>query len=275
MTAPSLRRGARAITDDAVDRIRAAPFTVALLHLLPSVPFFGAVLWWFVDIDLRGAMPPGGTIHLAFLVLPKMLGWGALAAWAAGAARGLELGVGEAWARAFTRLPEVLLGGACALLSFLFGCVSGVGFVGLSASFVGLAAGVARDGVGWRAMYRQGVGAAGGDVGRSLWMLVGAALAWAFLVVNIVVLPVGLLLFGAGSLGFDMRLVLGAMSPSRAATWAFAGLAASLAVEALLVVAFAELQADREAEREGARFEAFAQELEAGRTAGRAKEAAA
>ena len=64
-----LRRGARALVDDALDRLRTGVASVVMLHVLPSLPALGAALWWCVDLDLRGAMPSAGGALLVLLVV--------------------------------------------------------------------------------------------------------------------------------------------------------------------------------------------------------------
>ena len=78
MSTSPFRRGGRSLLDDAVDRIRGDAFAFALLHVLPSLPFFAGVLRWFVLIDLGGAMPRDEAAWLPLLLVPKIAGWGAL-----------------------------------------------------------------------------------------------------------------------------------------------------------------------------------------------------
>jgi hypothetical protein len=263
MSASVFRRGGRALVDDAVDRIRCDVPAFALLHLLPSLAFFAATLRWFVQVDLRGATPSDDGAWIVLLLVPKIVGFGALSAWAAAAARGKPCGVGAAWATALRRLPEVALCGAVYLLSATLGIVSLVGFLGVPLALTAAAATVSDARPGGLAALKQGWGAASDDLGRSFVVLVVAFLAWTFLALNLLVLLPLAIAFGAGGFGVDLSLAAAGLGLDRAATWAFAGLTASMLLEGVVVVAFAELQRDREAEREGTRFEAFAAELEA------------
>lgn len=258
-----LRRNAREVLDDATDRLRCDVPAALCLHVLPSLPFVAVTLWWFVDVDLRGTLPEGRDPLLAVLLVPKLMGWGALSAWAVAGARSRPIGVLAAWRRAFARGPEVLLAGAIALLGIPLGFVSAsLGWLISAMGWVGLAAAVGPRAAGGFALTRAGSNAVGADVARC-WMLMFAGfVAWAFLIVNLLLLPHLLVQLGAGSLGFDMHLIQAALGPDRAASWAGASLLAGLAVEALVVVAFAELSVDRDAERDGTRFEVFVQDLE-------------
>ena len=263
MSATVTRRGGGALLDDAIDRIRGDWFVFALLHLLPSLPFFAATLFWFVRIDLRGAMPGRDDALLPILLVPKILGWGALSAWAAAGSRGRACGAGAAWRAALRRLPEVLLGGALYLASVLAGLFTVVGFAGVPLALTAMAAAVAGDGAGGWTAVRQSWRAAAQELGQAFVILAYSFCAWIFVALNLWLLPVLLMALGAGGLGFDLSLVANAFGLDRAASAAFAGLAASTLLEGVIVVAFAELQRDREAEREGTRFETFAAELEA------------
>ncbi len=263
MSAPLLRRTGRALVDDAIERLRGDVSAVALLHVLPSLPFFAGVLVWTARIDLRGAIDDDATWPLAALVVPKVLGWGALAAWAAAAARTRPCGPAAAWGRAFARLPEVLLAGLVASGCLLLGMFTLIGFLGIAAAGVGLAATVSPGRAGGMTMVRQGLSGALEDIVRCTGVLFVSGIAAVFVAVNLLVLPHLLVQFGAGGFGLDLNLLTAAMGIDRAGTWAFAALTASMIVEAVLVVAFVELHRDREAEREGLRFETFAEELEA------------
>lgn len=262
MSASLFRRGGLALLDDAVDRVRGDFFAFALLQVLPSLPFFAGTLLWFVHTDLRGAVPEGEGDWLPLFLAPKVVGWGALSAWAAAGARGRPCSVGAAYLTSLRRLPEVALMSGVYLLAVIAGTFSLVGFVGVPVAFTGLASAVADTRASGFSGLRRGLGASTEDLGFSFVILVVTALAWLFLVVNIVLLPALLLLFGAGSLGVDLSQAGAALAPDRSATWALAGLCAWMLLEGVQVVAFAELQRDREAEREGSRFDAFATELE-------------
>lgn len=259
-----LRRGARSLVDDAVDRVRENAFAVLLLHVLPSLPFFAAALWWCVELDLRGAMDREASLGVVLLLVPKLLGWSALSAWAARTARNRQATVAGAWRVVLARAPEAALASATALLLVLAVPFS----VGLSLPFaftacVGLAAGVGPTRAGGAALARDALDASTRDAGRALGMAVILGLAWGFLVVNLLLLPFLLVQLGGGGLGLDLNLWIAAFRPDRAAAWGFAGLLALLLVEAVAVVATAEWQHDREADREGARFARLADELDA------------
>ena len=259
-----LRRGARSLVDDAVDRIRSRAFAVLLLHVLPSLPFFASALWWCVDLDLRGAMPEELGIGLVALLIPKIMGWSALAAWSATAARGRETSAGSAWLAVARRLPEALLAATTTLLFVLtVPFTFGLALIPALASCVGLAAGVGPTRSGGLTLARDALDACVRDAGRAASMALLLLLAWGFLVVNLLALPFLVIQLGGGGLGLDLNLWGAAFRPDRAAAWGFAGLFALLLVEAVVVVACAEWQFDREAEREGARFASFADELEA------------
>ena len=63
--------------------------------------------------------------------------------------------------------------------------------------------------------------------------------------------------------GVDVSLAEAALHPGRSAVWVGAALISSLFAEAGLVAAFAEWGVEQDAERDGTRFEAFADALEA------------
>jgi len=265
-----LRRRAREVLDDGVDRLRRDALSVVCLHVLPSLPFVGATLWWFVDVDLRGRLPDGRDVLLGAFLLPKMAGWAALSAWAAAAARQQPIGVAAAWRRSLARLPESLLATSIALIGLPLGFITAsLGWMISALGFVGLAAGVGPRGAGGRALLRSGWQAVTHDLPRCLTIALCCGLAWAFLTLNLVVLPFLLTLLGAGGLGVDMNLVVAALRPDRSAAWAGAALLAALAVEAVLIAAFAELAVERDAEQDGTRFDVFADELDARRAADR------
>jgi len=268
VTTSLFRRGGRALVDDAVDRVRGDVFAFALLHVLPSLPFLLGALVWFTTIDLRGAMPDARAAWLPLLLLPKLLGWGALSAWAGAAARGRPCGVGAAWLVAVKRLPETAFAGALYLLATLVGLFTFVGFAGVPVALTALAASVSDAREGAATAVRRARGAATDDLGRSFAIMAVCALAWAFVALNMFVLPTLLLALGAGGFGVDLSLPAAALGIDRAATWALAALSAWMLLDGVLVVAFAELQRDREAEREGTRFEGFAEELESRAAAG-------
>jgi hypothetical protein len=257
------RRGARSLLDDAIDRLRGGAFPALVLHVLPSIPFFAAALLWCVELDLRGAMPREGAFALVLLLVPKIVGWAALSAWAADRARGGAGGVAAAWRSAMMRLPEGLLAGATALLlSVCAPFTLGLSLPPAMGAFVGLAAGVGPTRSGGAAVARDAAAATTRDVGRGAAIAVLLVAAWVFLLVNLLALPYVMVQLGAGGLGLDLNLWIAAFRPDRAAAWGFAGLLGLLLVEAVAVVAAAEWQCDREAEREGARFLLFADELE-------------
>ncbi len=261
-----LRRRAREVLDDGVDRLRRDAISVICLHVLPSLPFVGATLWWFVDIDLRGRLPDDRDVLLGAFLLPKMLGWAALSAWAAASARGQPIGVARAWRRAVTRFPESLLATSIILIGLPLGFVTAsLGWLLSAVGLVGLAAGVGPRSAGGMTLVRAGWQAVTHDLPRCLSIVLCCALAFLFLTVNLVILPFLLTMLGAGGLGVDMNLVVAALRPDRAAAWAGAALIAALAVEAILVAAFAELSVERDAERDGTRFDLFADELDARR----------
>jgi len=268
VTPSLLRRGGRALVDDAVDRVRGDVSAFALLHVLPSLPFLLGALMWFTSIDLRGAMPEERAAWLPLLLLPKVAGWGALSAWSAAAARGRPCGVGAAWLVAAKRLPETAFAGALYLLATIAGLFTFVGFAGIPVALTALAASVSEARVGALTALRRAGGAATDDLGRSFAIMAVCALAWLFVALNLLVLPMLLLAFGAGGFGIDLSMPAAAFGIDRAATWALAGCCAWTLLDGVLVVAFAELQRDREAEGEGTRFEGFAEELESRAAAG-------
>ena len=258
-----LRRSGLDLVGDAIDRLREDWIAVVLLHVLPSAPFLLAATGEAIGIDLRGALPQEGLTGLALLFLVKPCGWAALSAWAGAGARGRPMGAFAAWRRVLGRLPEVVLAGALACLAFLAGSFTLVGFILLAPPLVGLAAALAGDGAGGWTLLRRGLPALGGDLDRSGAILFTGLVAAAVLFVNLMVLlPVSVAL-GAGGLGLDLELAGSAFGLTRFATWVFVASLSSLVVEAFVVAAFAELEADREREREGVRFEQFAAELEA------------
>jgi len=264
MNRATLRRGAREILDDAIERVRSDAFAVALLHVLPSLPFFAAILLWSVELDLRGAMPEGVAVGVVLLLVPKLLGWSALSAWAAGAARGRPVSPGAAWATTVTRLPEALLTSSVALFFIVLAPFTiGLSLLAGAGALVGLAAGVGPTRAGGLGALRQAVAATVGDLARGVPFVMLLVMALAFLCVNLLALPYIAVQLGAGGLGLDLNLWIAALRPDRAAAWAFACVFSALVVEAVLVVVCAEWQFDREAETEGARFDAFADELDA------------
>lgn len=263
MSRAILRRGAREILDDAVERLRTGPAPAILLHVLPSLPFFAALLLWSVELDLRGAMPKDAATGVVVLLVPKLLGWAALSAWAAGAARGRPISVGGAWIVVLRRFPEALLATSIALICMMFGPFTlGASLPAAAGALVGLAAAVGPTRAGGIALIKQSFGAAVGDLGRGVPFVILLTMALGFLVVNLLALPYIAAQLGAGGLGLDLNLWIAALRPDRAAAWAFASMFAALLVEAVLVVTCAEWQFDREAEVEGARFDAFADELD-------------
>lgn len=264
MRGSSFRRGGRDLVGDAIERLRGDWVAVTLLHVLPSVPFLVGAISVAVAIDMRGALPGDGLTDLALLFLLKMLGWAALAAWSAAAARGRPAGIGTAWLRVLRRLPEVVLAGSLACLGFVAGAFSaGLGWIAVAPPLLALAATTSDDTVGGWRMLRRGLGAALENLDRAAAIVGTAACAGALLVANLMVLLPVLLALGAGGLGLDLEILGAGFGFSRFATWTFAACVASLVVEAFVVAAFAELDADREMEREGVRFEQFAAELEA------------
>ncbi len=259
-----LRRSTREILDDAIERIRTDVFSVALLHVLPSLPFFAAVLLWSVELDLRGAVSKLEAVGVVFLLIPKLAGWAALSAWAAGAARGRPISASAAWANTIRRFPEALLATSCALFFIMLAPVTlGISLLAGSGALVGLAAGVGPTRSGGRAVLRQAGAAVFRDMGRGIPIVILLSLALGFVVINLLTLPYIAAQLGAGSLGLDLSLWIAALRPDRAAAWSFACMLAALVVEGVLVVVCAEWQFDREAESEGARFAAFADELDA------------
>ncbi len=257
------RRGARSLIDDAVDIVRADPVAVLLLHVLPSLPFFAAALIWCVDLDLRGAMPRGDAIGVVLLLVPKLLGWGALAAWGARTARGREARIGDAWRAVLRRAPETLLAAAATLLLVLATpLTAGLSLVAAFAACSALAAAAGTTEAGGIALVRDAFRACFADLGRAIGMAFVLTVAWGFLVVNLLALPFLLVQLGAGGLGVDLNLWIAALRPDRAAAWGFAGLFALLLVEAVAVLACAAWQSDRESEREGVRFARLADELD-------------
>jgi hypothetical protein len=156
------------------------------------------------------------------------------------------------------------------MIAVMVGLFTFVGFALLPVALAALAAAVSDARCGALASLRGSIGAATDDLGRAGAILSMSAVAWAFVALNLLVLPFLLMAFGVGGLGVDLSLVQTAFGMDRAATYAFAALAAGLLLDGVIVVAFAELQRDREAEREGARFEAFAAELEKRETVSRA-----
>lgn len=275
MRGPTFRRGGRDLVGDAIDRLRGDWIAVTLLHVLPSVPFFVGAIAAAVAIDLRGALPEEGLGALAFLFLAKMLGWAALAAWSAAAARGRPLGIGASWFRVVRRLPEVVLAGSLVCLGFVAGGFTfGFGWIVAAPPVIALAATTSDDAVGGWRMLRRGFGATLDNLDRASAILFTAFLAALLLFVNLMALLPMLLALGAGGLGLDLEILGSGFGFSRFATWVFAACLTSVVVEAFVVTAFAELDADRELEREGVRFEQFAAELEARDAAAAARSAA-
>ena len=212
---------------------------------------------------------------LAFLFLAKMLGWAALAAWSAAAARGRPLGIGASWFRVVRRLPEVVLAGSLVCLGFVAGGFTfGFGWIVAAPPVIALAATTSDDAVGGWRMLRRGFGATLDNLDRASAILFTAFLAALLLFVNLMALLPMLLALGAGGLGLDLEILGSGFGFSRFATWVFAACLTSVVVEAFVVTAFAELDADRELEREGVRFEQFAAELEARDAAAAARSAA-
>jgi hypothetical protein len=266
MNSATMRRGARELLDDAIDRIRTDVFAVALLHVLPSVPFFAAILLWSVELDLRGAMPKDEALGVVLLLVPKLIGWSALSAWAAGAARGHPVSVGAAWVIVIRRFPEALLASSSALLLVMLApLTAGISLLAAAGALVGLAAGVGPTQAGGLALLKQGAAASLRDFVRGVPFVILLSMALGFLVINLLALPYIAVQLGAGGLGLDLNLWVAALRPDRAAAWTFACMFAALVVETVLVVTCAEWQFDREAESEGTRFDAFADELDARR----------